>query len=469
MTLLEELRQVPVFAEISDEGLEWFLSHATLVELAAGELLGREGDEAKDMVVILSGAVRGQHEGGTDDGRSYRAIAGEVTGMLPYSRLRRFPLTSRATEPSRILRFPAALFDEMLRRIPSLGPALIAVMSDRIRMTTKADTQRDKLMALGKLSAGLAHELNNPAAAAKRATEMLRASVSSVRSAALQLDMRELTREQRVYLAHLDCRLNSQQPEVLDSLEQSDREEIVAGFLQKQGLPSAWDYASSLVAAGCDLATVKEIAAQFDRETLPDVLTRVTASFNIARLVSEIESATGRISELVRAVKEYSYMDQMPEQEIDIHSGIENTLIVLRHRFKEGATIVREYDRKLPKICAFGSELNQVWTNLIDNALDAMNGKGELRLRTARDGAMLLVEVCDDGPGIPDEVRDHIFEPFYTTKPVGQGTGLGLDTVMQIVRKHRGVITVDSKPGDTKFQVRLPFAKEPKGEALQAS
>ena len=204
---------------------------------------------------------------------------------------------------------------------------------------------------------------------------------------------------------------------------------------------------------------LESLAERFEREVLPDVITRLTASFTLTRLAGEIEHSTARMSELVRAVKEYSYMDQMAEQEIDIHTGIENTLIMLRHRLRQGVTVTRSYDRSLPRICAFGSELNQVWTNLIDNALDAMGEKGELRIRTARELDFALVEIGDNGPGIPADVKARLFEPFFTTKPVGQGTGLGLDMAHRIVQKHRGAIQVESQPGDTRFQIRLPIPK----------
>jgi signal transduction histidine kinase len=246
----------------------------------------------------------------------------------------------------------------------------------------------------------------------------------------------------------------------MDSLERSDREEAVGDWLEARQIADARVLAPALVDSGCDLETLRELSQRFDGQVLADVVTRLTASFNINHLVEQIVSGTSKIGDLVRAIKQYSYMDQTPEQEIDIHEGLENTLIMLHHQLKYGISVVREYDRSLPKICARGSELNQVWTNLIDNAIDAMNGRGELLVRTANEFGRVLVEIRDNGPGIPPEIRDRIFEPFFTTKQVGEGTGLGLDTVFRIVHNHRGEVRVDSKPGRTSFQVRLPSAAE---------
>ena len=223
-------------------------------------------------------------------------------------------------------------------------------------------------------------------------------------------------------------------------------------------MPQSWEVAAGLVDVGATAADLEAITAKFPADLLAPVLTRLTAAFAISRLASEIESSTSRISELVRSIKEYSYMDQAPAQEVDVHQGIESTLVMMRHKLKSGITIIRDYDTTLSKICAYGGELNQVWTNLIDNAIDAMNGKGELRIRTASEFGKALVEVRDNGSGIPADIKDRIFEPFFTTKAVGQGTGLGLDAVYRIIRKHHGEIKVDSKPGDTRFRIRLPFA-----------
>ena len=467
-SLTVELRRIPAFADLSDDGLQWLASQMKVVEFAAGDEVVAEDSPADRMFIILEGEVSGRSENPRAP-MSFIARAGDISGMLPYSRLTRFPLSVRAMTPSRVALLFTDKFDEMLRRLPELGPRLVGLLADRVREKTRADQQRDKLMALGKLSAGLAHELNNPAAAARRAAADLREAFHAARSARLHLDGLGIDTEDRVFLSQLECdwEKNHSSAAALDSLEQSDRVDELTHWLEQHRVPEPWNLAASLVDASCETGTLDELASRFEGEILVDVLRRLTASFTIARLTNEIESSTARISELVRAIKEYSWMDQAPEQEVDVHNGIESTLIMLKYRLKGGIDVVRRYDRTVPHVCASGSELNQVWTNLIDNAIDAMNGKGELRIRTAGEFDRVLVEIGDNGPGIPEDIRDHIFDPFFTTKPVGEGTGLGLDTVWRIVQKLRGEIRVESQPGDTRFQVRLPAANAAKGEKRQ--
>jgi len=241
-------------------------------------------------------------------------------------------------------------------------------------------------------------------------------------------------------------------------LAQSDREEALIGWLEQQGIDQGWQLAPTLIAAGVDEDRLHALAAQINTKDLAKALTWLEATLTVSGLVQEVEQSTARISELVKAIKAYSYMDQAPLQEMDLHQGLENTLTILQHKLKHGITIKREYDRTLPLICAYGSELNQVWTNLIDNAIAAMNAQGELTIRTARDRTDVLVEIADTGSGIPADIQSRIFEPFFTTKGVGEGSGLGLDVTRRIVvQRHKGDIRVSSQPGDTRFQVRLPI------------
>ena len=458
MNLAEELRVVPVFADLPADGLEWIAAQMTRAEFEPGDTLVREGSPADVMVVMLDGETRLRIESnGTSSTRLFSGPT--VTGMLPYSRMTKFPVTIRAVAHTTIATFPAERFPEMLNRLPVLGPRLVAMLTDRVREFTKLQDQQDKMAALGKISAGIAHELNNPAAAVRRAAGSLRDALQTYRDAAAHLDQHPLTPAQRAAIPALEHELAERTAAntKLDSLERSDCEEAIAACLQRHGVARAWDLAPALVDAGCEAEWFENIYAQFPTEVWPDLISRIAASLTIGGLVQEIETSSGRISDLVRAIKEYTYMDQGPDQEIDVHHGLESTLLMLRHRLKHGVTVKLDFDRTLPRICAHASELNQVWTNLIDNAVDAMNGKGELQIRTVRELDCLLVEIRDNGAGIPDNIRDHIFDPFFTTKGVGQGTGLGLDTAARIIHEHKGEISVQSVPGDTCFQVRLPL------------
>lgn len=459
--LIGELRSLPVFADLPEEQLAWLAERFEEVRLDAGEVFARKGDPVEHLIVILEGEVRLQRVD-TPDGPTFTAGAGQVTALLPFSRLTQYAGTGRAALPTRILRLHKDHFPELLHRMPQLGQRLVALMSDRIRETTRLETQRDKLMALGKLSAGLAHELNNPAAAARRAANSLREALEAVRDASLRLLRHPLSDEQREAIARFEREAGQYAPAIpSDPLALSDREERITGWLETHRVRDPWKMAPVLAESGVEAEKLDGLASEVSDGALGDALMRIVAILAIFALVREIDNSTRRISDLVRAIKEYSYMDQAAIQEVDIHHGLENTLTIFGHGLKSGVTVVREYDSDLPHVFAYGSELNQVWTNLIDNALDAMGGKGELRVRTARELDTVLVEIADNGPGIPPEIQPRIFDPFFTTKGVGEGTGLGLDTVCRILRKHHGSIRVESKPGDTRFQVRLPSTQPP--------
>jgi signal transduction histidine kinase len=455
----DDLRTIPVFADLAEDELRWLAEEMTLLELQPGDVLVQAGSPADRLFVVLQGEIRGELEGPGNQGRIFVARTGQVTGMLPYSRLTHFPGTARATLPTRGAFLLKGKFGPMLKRIPVMRERLIGVLTDRVREAARAEQNREKLVALGKLSAGLAHELNNPAAAARRAADSLTRAVKDLCKANLALDKHDLPLETRHVLAQLECawseRTDPQQ--ALDTLERSSREEEFAAWLEKHHASDAWSLATALVDSGFNQEMLELIAAAVPEKALTDALTRMTASFTIIHLSEEIQSSTSRMSDLVRAVKEYSYMDQMPEQRVDIHQGIENTLIMLRNPLKNGIEVLREYDRSIPEMSVRGSELNQVWTNLVTNAIDAMGGKGKLRIRTVREPKYALVEVTDNGPGIDPEIRDRIFDPFFTTKGVNQGTGLGLDVVARIVSNHGGQVAVDSRPGQTTFSVRIPY------------
>jgi signal transduction histidine kinase len=339
-------------------------------------------------------------------------------------------------------------------------------MAARVRGLEGFSQQREKLVSLGTMAAGLAHELNNPASAARRAAADLLTIANGFPSLACRLSKQPLSTAQSDAVAQILRDIASRpRPMVpLDPLTRSDREEAVVNWLEQHCIADAWKLAGTLVTAGLDRAWLEGIAKQFPEEAIGDVLGWMTGTLSLQELTQQIERGTSRIAELVNAVKSYSYEGRGPLQDVDIHEGLESTLTMLSHKLK-GVTLVREYDRSLPRIPAYGNELNQVWTNLIDNAIDAINGRGEVRIRTRREDHQVLVEIHDNGAGIPEGIRPHLFEPFFTTKGVGKGTGLGLIISYRIVSdRHRGEIEFESGPGHTAFVVRLPMTRKPTSE-----
>ena len=457
--LVDQLRKIQIFSDVPVEGLGWLAERCEEIHLEPGEVFIRSGDPAENLFIILKGEIRYQLSGGPDS-PVYRVPEGQVTGLLPYSRMTHYRGTGQAVLATHGLVLHKSLFPEMLQRMPQLGQRFVGLLADRIRETTRVETQRDKMAALGKISAGLAHELNNPAAAAQRATANLKESLESVRDASIRLARHALSPEQRETILRFEREAGEYRPAIpVDPLAQSDREEQIAGWLEKHQIPDAWKIAPVLADVGVESQRLESLSAEVGGSVLNDALIRIVSLISIAGLIGEIENSTKRISDLVRAVKEYSHMDRPAMEVTDVHQGLENTLTILGHQLKRGIHVVREYDKGLPRICAFGGELNQVWTNLIDNAIDAMHGQGELRVRTGREIDSIVVEICDNGPGIPADVLPHIFDPFFTNKGVGEGTGLGLDAACRIVRNHHGDIRVSSQPGDTRFQIYLPIAQ----------
>lgn len=451
----ELLRNVPVLADLTDEALEWLLEHGEYREYSAGDTLVEAGTPADRMVIVLRGSFEFRFPGQPEP---LRSEAGQVTGLLPFSRMAQFAGTARATEPLEVLMVYKPEFMPMLSAIPELGPRLVGILTDRVRSWSQSELRQEKLMSLGKLSAGLAHEMNNPASAAKRSAAGLLESFGELERAAARVGEKLGAGVLENLLSHLQT-LKSKP---LSAMARADLEDEIGGWLEAQGNNRAWEWASTWADAGASvewLEGLHNLKTGIPKEAMPEVLAWLEASIRVRGLVGVVGDSAERISGLVKAIKSYTHMDQVPKAEIDVREGLDNTLAIFGYKLKKGIALERDYAPDVPRLEVNGAELNQVWTNLIDNALDAMNGSGTLRVRVARDGDFVLVEISDTGPGIPPEVQGKIFDPFFTTKEVGKGTGLGLETARRIVEAHRGNIRVESKPGDTRFRVCLPIGK----------
>src|ERR1700691_5619471 len=398
-----ELRRVQEFADLPDDQLDWFLSQAQELKLKAGDVYSRAADPADTTFVILEVPVQVRAEIGGET-FVFDLEPGDVTGVLPFSRMKQFSVGGRALTDSRAVRFPASLFPELVQKMPVLTQRLVGLMSDRIRETTRMEQQRDRLASLGKLSAGLAHELNNPAAAAKRATSQLRDILKKIKDASHELGRRDLTAAQKSEIEKMEASFVQSDEAPPDALAISDLEDQIDSLLRSHGQNDLWQMAADLAHRNVKPEALESLFATLDAETARAALVRIAASLEVASLLSEIESGTSRISDLVGAIKEYTFMDQTPLQNVDIVKSLETTLTILNHKLKHGVVVHRDYQRIPLLVNSFGSELNQVWTNLIDNAIDAMGSKGELRIRTYREDDCVVVEIADNGPGMPPDV-----------------------------------------------------------------
>ena len=468
----DELRMLFLFEKLTGEQLAWLCSHGHVERIEPGQVYA-EGEPARCLYVLLDGALVLSRRVGADDIEVVRTsergvYAGAFFAYLGDRVPQVYNNSLRVTEPSRFFVLDASVFAGMMREWFPMAVHMLEGLFFGVQNTQQAVGQRERLLALGSLSAGLTHELNNPAAAAVRATSALRERVAGMRHklgtiAAGSYDRTAL--ETLIQLQESAVDLVSKAP-ALSPIEASDREDGIADWLDRHGVADGWDLAPAFVQAGLDTGWLEHVAATVDDATLEGALRWLNCTVETELLMNEIGDSTNRISTLVGAAKQYSQLDRAPYQVVDVHELLDSTLMMLGGKIPPGITVVKDYDTVLPRIPAYPGELNQVWTNLIDNAVSAMNGTGTLTVRTGLDRDQLFVEFADTGPGVPPEIRERIFEPFFTTKPVGAGTGLGLDISWRIiVNKHHGDLQVQSFPGDTRFRVRLPLtAPEPDGQ-----
>jgi len=459
-----ELRTLFLFEKLSDDQLERLCVEGHVEVIEPGPVF-TEGAPASNLYVLIEGTVVLQRKVGGDDVEISRTSQRGVYGGAFMSYLgdrvpQVYPNSMRVPERSRFYVLNAECFAQVMNEWFPMPVHLLEGLFFGGRRTQEAVNQRERLLALGSLTAGLTHELNNPAAAAVRATSALRERVAGMRQklkmiAAGKYDPAKL--EPLVGLQQKAAERVAKAPD-LDPLETSDREDEVSDWLEGHGCHDAWQLAPVFVQAGLYSDWLDEVQATVGDDMLEPALRWLNYTVETELLMNEIEDATTRVSTLVGAAKQYSQLDRAPFQVVDVHELLGSTVLMMSAKLK-GITVNKQFDKTLPKIPAYAGELNQVWTNLIENAAQAMGGSGTLTLRTARDDGYVLVEIGDTGPGIPEKIQRRIYEPFFTTKPVGEGTGLGLDIAWRIVvNKHHGDLRVESVPGDTRFQVRLPIA-----------
>jgi signal transduction histidine kinase len=443
-----QLRAVPLLQGLEDERFDWLAQHADEVVLSPGEILLRQGEQGCGFFIILEGDLLLLREQGARETiaghRAAPSFLGEISTLTGYP----VTITCRAHTPCRLVHFREAVFFELLGCCMVFARMIFRTMVDRTTETENIVRDLEKMASLGTLAAGLAHELNNPAAAAVRALDRARKRAGGLTRAAVEVEMAGL----------LDAAAARGPAARGNALDAAEAEERLADWLTRQGVADALGLAAILSGAGVTSQDLAPLAHGSDANAFAGRVDWLAGSLDLQALLGEAANACGRISTLVCAVKSYSYMDREARQNVVIHQGIEDTLTILKHRWPASVAVERCYDPHLPAVTAYGSELNQVWTNLLVNALDALGKAGTVTIATRRDGDYVVVSITDDGPGIPDEIRSRIFDPFFTTKPAGKGTGLGLDIAQRIVvNRHFGTIAVASRAGETRFDVSIPL------------
>ena len=465
-----DLRRLELLAELSEERLEWLAAHGERRFLAAGEAL-YENEPIRRFTVLLDGEIESRVELGGDEFAvhvhrpvTFLGAVSLLTGQGPRG-------SGHASLASEVVTFDAETFEQLVRLEPEIARRLTGVIGPVYQRVERLRREREKLAALGGMAAGLAHEINNPAAAVASAGADLRGTLALLSAALPRLAAAgvEPSDLERLVALNEDVLARAARPatidplgrsdtERVDPLERADREDGLAAWLAAHDVPRARATAEALVDGGLGTDWAEEVASTLPARLVPATMAWLAAGVGATALLDQVQEGTRRISRLVGALREHTFMDQAPEQEVDLHRGLESTLTLVSHRLKEGdVRVVRDYDQRLPRVMARGADLNQVWLNLVDNALDALDGAGTLTLHTAEAGPRAVVEVRDDGPGIPADIQSRVWEPFFTTKDVGQGAGLGLEMAWRvIVERHGGELSLVSRPGDTRVRAVLP-------------
>jgi len=458
--VFERIRQIPAFSSLEREGMEQIASGGRIVKLAAGEYCFKTGEPAEWLSVLIHGQMQiTQTEGPTGEERvmiTYHApdFFGDIPILLGQPN---FFANARALTDCKVYRLHVDAFWQILGRYPAATRQFLQAAAQRMNRLQAFTNERQRLSAVSTLAAGLAHELNNPASAALRSSQRLAEAMVEVQKTSAELARYLPPEKYQELLDLLGSWLWEGDMPVLTPLTRSDREDEIGEWLESNGIAQAWKMAETVVEAGIETADLEVWKAKVPPECFKSSIEWLVASAGAASCVCTVTRSTGRISSLVDTMRGYAYLDQAPVQEIDLNNALESTLKVLNYETR-GLEIIRDYAPDLPPVTGYGSELGSVWTTLIENALQALEGKGRLELRTRQENEQVLVEVTDSGPGVPPEIQAKVFDPFFTTRPVGEGSGLGLSLAYQtVVERHRGDIQFTSRPGETRFQVRLPI------------
>ena len=460
MDLIDRLAEHKALSSAPREELEWLAQHGTLRHLNEGEILSHKGQPVEGLYIVLAGHITLSVDRPTGRQKVIEWRAGELSGNMPYSRLKAPPGDAVAEEPTEILAIPREQFRALTSSCHEITAMLVHAMIDRARLFTSNDLQNEKMISLGKLSAGLAHELNNPASAIERIATLLEDRLMEAEAATHALSVARLSEAQLAAVEATRSACMAKAPEgVRSPVQEAEREEQIADWLTDHGLDV--NLADSLADTQASIAALDELAKVVDKDALEAVLRWSASGCAVRALASEIQDAAMHISGLVSAVKGFTYMDQaMVAEPVEVALGLGNTVAVLRSKAtKKSVTVSIDVEQGLPRACGFAGELNQIWGNLIDNALDSVPEKGLVEVTAKHERGRVVVRVVDNGPGIPASVRERIFDPFFTTKAMGQGTGLGLDIVRRLIRHNDATIEVDSQPGRTEFRVGLPIAE----------